>query len=120
MVSMQRLSAIALFAAMAGILMLFFLSQSFEPKPVKIREIGKTLVGWPVRVNAKIESSYRSGDTLLMQAFDGSGKIDAVMFNSSKEEKAMLCKGCFASLEGKVQLYKGELEIVVESVEEWN
>jgi len=118
MVSRERLSAIALLAAVAGMAMLFLAAKTFEPKPVKISEIDKALVGWPVSVNVQVESVYRAGETLLMQAFDGTGKIKAVMFKASRENQAMLCKNCFASLEGKVQLYKGELEIVVERVEE--
>jgi DNA/RNA endonuclease YhcR with UshA esterase domain len=120
MPSKERLSAIALLAAIAGIAILFLLAESFEPKPVKISEINNGLVGWPVRVNAKVESSHKTGNTLLMQVFDGGGRIKAVLFNASKEKQALLCKNCFAILEGKVQLYKGELEIVVESVEKWN
>ncbi len=120
MLSKERFSAIALLAAMAGIALLFFLAESFEPRPVKIKDIGNADIGWPVRVNTKVESSYKTGNTLLMQVFDGTGKIKAVAFNVSNETQAALCKNCFASLEGKVQIYKGELEIVVESVEEWS
>jgi len=120
MLSKERLSAIALLAATTGIALLFLLAESFEPKQVKIQDIGNADVGWPVRVNAKIESSYKTGNTLLMQVFDGTGRIKAVAFNVSDEKQAALCKSCFASLEGKIQLYKGELEIVVESVEEWS
>ena len=120
MPSKERLSAIALLAAITGIVLLFLLAESFEPRQAKIGEIGNADVGWPVKINAKIESSYKTGNTLLMQVFDGTGRIKAVAFNVSSETQAALCKNCFASLEGKVQLYKGELEIVVESVEQWN
>jgi len=119
MLQQQTISKIALLASMAGIATLFLLAENIEAKEVSIREIDEGMLDMHVLVKGQVMSSYQTNKTAIMELYDGTGKVKAVMFRPSKEQLVLLGKGSFASFEGKVQIYKEELEIVVERVEEW-
>jgi len=115
----ETISRIALLASVLGLAMLVVMADLFEPRPVKISEIDETLAGWPVKVNAKIHSYYEKDNVAFLQLYDGTGKIKAVLFRPSEEQRQAIGKNKFASFEGKIKIYREELEIVVEGIEEW-
>ncbi len=119
MLQQETISAIALCVSLTGIVMLFAFAESLEARQVQIGEIDEALLGWHVKINAKILSSYQLDSTVFLQLYDGTGKIKAVLFKPSKQQQELIGKNTFASFEGKVQLYKNELEIIVEQVKEW-
>lgn len=119
MISREGVSRIALCVSVCGIALLLLLAESLDSRHVKIKDIGMETVGWRVRVNARIDSFSQRDGIAFMQLYDGTGKIKAVMFKPGREEQALLGKNGFATFEGKVQLYKGELELVVLGVEQW-
>ena len=118
MISRENLALMALLAAVAGTALLFALGQGIEARQAKISEIGGEMEGMLVKVNVRIEKlSVRKG-IAFMELYDGTGKINAVLFNAEKIG-ALPGKGGFASIEGKVQKYNGNLELIVEKVKEW-
>jgi len=119
MVRQESLARIALCVSVLGITLLFLLAETVATKQVKIQDIGPETVGWRVRVNARVDSFSQKENIAFLELFDGTGKIKAVLFNPKREQLAFLGKNSFASFEGKIQLYKGELELVVQEVEQW-
>ena len=118
MICRENLALLALLAAVAGTALLFAFAQGIGARQAKISEIGEEMEGTLVKVNARIEQlSVRKG-IAFMELYDGTGKINAVLFNAEKMG-ALPGKGGFASIEGKVQKYNGDLELVVEKVEKW-
>ena len=84
---------------------------------MKIEEIGLGDEGLQAKVNARIEEFSQRQGIAFMQLYDGTGKIKAIAFEAEKFPE--LEKGMLAGFEGKIQIYKGELELVVEKVKEW-
>ncbi len=113
----ERIALIALLASIIGIALLFATSETIEPKELKILEIKAEDQGLYVKVKARIESFSQRQGIAFMQLYDGTGKIKAISFEAEKFPQ--LEKGMIAILEGKIQIYKGELELVVEKVSEW-
>ena len=118
MLQQERISQIALLVSIAGVALLLLSAELLEARQVKIGEIDETMIGLEVRVEARVLSKYEKDNIVFMQLYDGTGKIKAVVFNASEEQRALIGKG-FASFEGKVQLYREELELVVEEVRQW-
>ena len=119
MLRQENISRIAVLVSITGVSLLFLFAETLQPKEVKIQEIGQSLLEWNVKINAKVLSSHQRDSTAFLQLYDGTGKIKAVLFRPSEEEQPLIAKGSFASFEGRIQLYRDELELVVERVSEW-
>ena len=113
----EKIALIALLASIAGILFLLAMAQSIKPTEMKIQEVGFEEEGLLVKLNARIEEFSQRQGIAFMQLYDGTGKIKAIAFKAEKFPE--LGKGMLAGFEGKIQVYKGELELVVEKVNEW-
>ena len=113
----EKIALIALLASVTGILLLFAMAQSIEPKEMKIQEITIEEEGLQVKINARVEEFSQRQGIAFMQLYDGTGKIKAIAFEAEKFPE--LGKGILAGFEGKIQIYKGELELVLEKVNEW-
>ena len=113
----EKIALVALLASITGIALLFAMSEAIEPKEMKIQEITIEKEGLQAKVNARIEEFSQRQGIAFMSLYDGTGKIKAIAFEAEKFPE--LEKGMLASFEGKIQIYKGELELVVEKVKEW-
>lgn len=119
MLGEKHVSRIALCTAVFGVLGLLFFEQGIVVQNAKISSINDSMAGSPVKLNCLVESSFKKENTLFLRLYDGTGKIKAVLFSPKPEQAAVLQKGKFASVEGKVQLYEEELEVIIEKAEEW-
>lgn len=113
----EKIALIALLASISGILLLLAIAQTIEPKEMKIQEITIKEEGLQVKINARVEEFNQRQGIAFMQLYDGTGKIKAIAFKAEKFPE--LKKGMLADFEGKIQIYKEELELVVEKVNEW-
>ena len=113
----EKIALIALLASISGILLLLAIAQTIEPKEMKIQKITIEEEGLQVKVNARVKEFSQRQGIAFMQLYDGTGKIKAIAFKAEKFPE--LEKGMLAGFEGKIQIYKGELELVVEKVNEW-
>jgi len=118
MVSGQGMNRVSLGAAVLGVVLLLFASEAIEPKKVKIAEISEAMEGTPITVDARVVSRGERNGTIFLRLYDGTAGIKAVLFRPDERQREIIGKG-FASFEGKVQVYREELEIVVERVGEW-
>lgn len=112
------LNALAVASAFAGITVLLFYSYLDAPQNVSINEINESFSEKLVAINAKVDSAYVRGNAIFAQLFDGN-RIKAVAFYPNEEEKKLLKKNNFVSVEGKIRIEKGETELLIEEVKEW-
>lgn len=106
---------LALSLAVLGIIVLFIVSYSYEAHAVKISEISEEIKGEHVIVCGRIDSSYIAKNVLIFTINDGA-KIKGVVFNPGREEYSLIRKNSFVEIEGRVEIYKGELEIIAGKV----
>ena len=76
--------------------------------PVTVPMVGKI-----VSVSADVSSIDYKEDTVFLKLRDSSGEISAVYFGNPKYE---IISGDSVAVKGKVQLYKGDLEIIIQDL----
>ena len=119
MLQQYNIARIALISAIAGIAFLFALTTAFESAQANISELNEQMAGGSVLLKGRVDSAWSSKGTLFFQLNDGTGKMQAVIFNPSEEQKQVIAKNAFVAVTGKVQVYKNALEIIVAKVEAW-
>ncbi len=120
MLRQETIAQASLAVAMAGLLALWFLATMFEAKETKISEISEEMLEQKVKLNARVLSRKQNKETVFFELYDGTGTIKAVAFNASSPEMERLQKNSCAEFLGKVQTYKGELELVLQGAEQWH
>ena len=114
----KKLTVYSLVVALVGLTMLAFLVLTLQPKELKISEIDDRLSGTEVVVKGTI-TSFSSKDGNVFLTLDDGEKISVVMFSREAGKQSFvydLQEGDFISVEGEVQLYKNELEIVAAKI----
>jgi DNA/RNA endonuclease YhcR with UshA esterase domain len=106
---------ISITVAIIGIIALFFLVRYQEQNTVKISELKQ---GQIERITGMINSVYVSKDGhTFLKVTDSSGEISVVAFKSSNiDEVYDLEVGDQISVLGRVEEYKGELEIIAKEI----
>ena len=88
------------------------ISHSFiQPEKVDIGSVDKTWVGNSVSVNGTVSSVHSSNETVFLTLQDGSGSITVVDFDNGNYRK-----GSSVRVEGYVEIYQNELEIVADEI----
>lgn len=109
---------IAVLVSTIGLVMLFFVSSYARPPNVKIFEITYDDVGRYTVITGRIESKYVHKDGhIFFDLKDDTGKMKVVLFSSTaktleSETLACLENGKNVEVKGKVDEYKGSLEII--------
>ena len=116
MVTEKRIAQFSLALALIGLTALLLIAQTTATE-TKIKDIDKSMEGRTVRVNAKIASVTQKNRTTIMMLDDSTGKIEAVEFQQAGTPH--LEKNSFATLEGKIQDYKGKIQLVIEKAQKW-
>ena len=107
----KLLLKLSFFASSLGIFGLFLLSSSVSLEPFEIGSIGEDLVDGVLLVRGEIVSVSQRSSLTLFVVEDSSGRMDMVFFDSLDLEV-----GSFVEVVGKVGLYKGNLQVVVEDI----
>ncbi|MDR2623673.1 MAG: RNA-binding protein [Methanobrevibacter sp.] len=81
----EKIFKIALFTALVGILGMIIFTGGVESKEVKIKEIGKAMIGEKIAIKGVVESVKQSssGKSYFLSINDGTGKINVVIFESA-------------------------------------
>jgi DNA/RNA endonuclease YhcR with UshA esterase domain len=105
---------ISITVAIIGIVMLFLTVRLSQQNTIKIADIS---LGQVERVSGMINSLYTSkdGHTFIKLA-DTSGEITVVAFKSANIDVYGLNMGDQVSVLGRVEEYKGEMEIVASEI----
>lgn len=112
----STINCIALLCALTGIIALALFDFAFSPREISVKEINEKIIGEKVSLKGKIDWVVEKEKFVLFGLNDGN-KIKAIVFYPTKEERELIKKNNFLTITGKVQLYKNELEIIVEKVE---
>jgi DNA/RNA endonuclease YhcR with UshA esterase domain len=108
----RTLLIVALVWSLIGLFILLVLASFSQPAQLTINQLGDK-VGKVVIVNANVASVGYNKDTAFLMLNDSTGEISAVFFGNPKYE---IIEGDKVAIKGKVQLYKGEIEIVVQEL----
>ncbi|MFB6208851.1 MAG: exodeoxyribonuclease VII large subunit [Candidatus Nanohaloarchaea archaeon] len=84
-----------------------------EPEKVRVDEIKTSMVGDVVGVSGEVANYSYYGGNSFFQLKDGNSSIKAVQFDSEKR----LEEGKEVRVKGELAIYKGKMEIIVDSVE---
>jgi len=109
------LNRIALACGIAGALVLLYFSLVIGPVELGIKEIDSEMEGQRVTVQGRVDWRTETSGTLIFTLNDGA-KIKVVKFNSSEDEQRNVFGGSFVKVIGRVERYRGEIEIVAEQV----
>jgi aspartyl/asparaginyl-tRNA synthetase len=102
-----------------GIIGLFIVTNFSTTPQVRINSIDETKTGQIVSISGIVSSYYTSEGHVFMNVNDSTGTIKVVMFQKDAENNPWVYdirKDDKVTINGKIQLYKGELEIVASSV----
>lgn len=110
------LNRIALICGIIGTIIVFYYSLLVKPIPLSIGEINESIMEKRVEINGRVDWRYEKNSVLLFNLFDGN-RVKVVKFQPSAGEKFLVQKNSFLKVVGRVQEYKGELEIVAEEIE---
>tara|TARA_Y100000310_G_scaffold345396_1_gene464445 strand:- start:11434 stop:11787 length:354 start_codon:yes stop_codon:yes gene_type:complete len=114
----KHLAIIAISCATIGIVLLFILEQYIEPQKLSVRALEDNLIGNRVEVKGRVDWALERENFLLFTLNDGE-KIKAIKFNPTELEMELIRKRIPVVVVGKLQVYKNELEIVVEEIRKW-
>ena len=106
------LLVIALVWSLIGLFILMLIANYSEPPQLSVSQL-EDKVGKIVAVNAEVDSISYKQDTVFLTLKDSTGTIAGVFFGNPKYE---IIESDSVAVKGKVQLYKGDLEIVIQEL----
>jgi hypothetical protein len=98
-----------------GIIIIAYTVYNYEPSCVNISSLRETDVGKIYYLSGSIESVFVKNDTAFIQMSEQDKKINVVMFSDVLEKNPIvydISRGENVTMKGKVQMYKGALEII--------
>jgi len=108
----------SLACCVVGIFLLYTFSKNFTPRELRINEVTKEHLGETIAVSGRIAKVYRSKKGhIFLELEDMGEKLSVVVFSNlartlPKDVKFRLKEGNWLRVVGKVQEYKGRLEII--------
>lgn len=101
----MSLTKLAFLTAVLGISLLLFLSNSLEPRLVRISDINDNLLEQHVKIQGNITSFKTYGNLAVFSLEDEGGNIPIVAYNLKGNLTGRV------EIVGKVKEYKGKLEV---------
>lgn len=109
---MDSLQRLAFLLVLVGISTIYATSLLFSPDKVSVSQIGDGLLGESVRVSGTVRDLSNTEDAVFFDLEGEESEIRAVYFGSSLDVE----EGERYIFDGRVDIYRGELEIVVDRV----
>jgi DNA/RNA endonuclease YhcR with UshA esterase domain len=107
--------SLSLAISTVGILLLFFAASIAEPREVSIGELSSAHLGAKVKVAGEVVR-VRNHDEghVFLRVSDGKGEVAVPLFKKVAEgvDKSCLREGAKIELIGRVEEYRGELEVI--------
>jgi len=105
------LLGIALIVSLVGMFSLILLAEFSELERVNIIGL-ESRVGQRVVVSGEVVRATQKSENNFFEVWDGTGEITVVAFG----EMSKLKKGSEIEVQGKVAIYKGELEVIADKI----
>ena len=103
---------LAAICSMLGLLLLIYASERVEIKPVSISSLNPGMVDKNIKIEGTVTLSSLSKDVYFLTIKDDTASIKVVAFNPNIK----INKGQKVEVEGKLAVYKGELEIIAKTI----
>ncbi|MFZ3077718.1 MAG: OB-fold nucleic acid binding domain-containing protein [Candidatus Aenigmatarchaeota archaeon] len=109
---------LSLATSLIGIILLFAFAQTIESERIEIADVDKSFIGRNVELFASVESFYNSNGNYFLKVSDKTGNITAVLFKQTATNFDMgkLKKYQQIILSGKINEYKGILELIADKI----
>mgnify|MGYP006266501385 CR=1 FL=1 len=104
---------IAVIWSLIGLFALLLLANFAQPPELKISDLDSNVGKIVALNNVSVSSVSYKSDVVFMTLRDSSGEISAVFFGNPKYE---IIENDMVAVKGKVQLYKGNTEIVIQEL----
>lgn len=106
---------ISIITAVIGVILLFVITQVFKEETIKIEDLK---LGQIERISGMVTSVYVSRNMhVFLKVADNTGEVDVVIFeNNNIDEAYDLEVGEEVSVLGRVDEYKGKLEIIAKEI----
>ncbi|MCD6215839.1 MAG: OB-fold nucleic acid binding domain-containing protein [Candidatus Aenigmarchaeota archaeon] len=116
MITEHQLVKVAYIGTFAGIISLFVLVQQMAPDAYTINEIREDMQGRYVNIKCKIHDMFIHDGNIFLTLEDKTGTIKAVVFKNKAEKIGAykLDTNDSVQIKGKINIYKNELEIIVD------
>ncbi|MDI6807162.1 MAG: OB-fold nucleic acid binding domain-containing protein [Candidatus Aenigmarchaeota archaeon] len=117
--SEKFLLRISIVCSLAGLVLLFFISQTLELPPTAINLLTIDDIGKNIKICGEITSRFVSKTNhVFLQLKDDTGKIDVIIFNNTAEKlNAYELNQSKICVIGSVDEYENKLEIIVKKIE---
>lgn len=115
----KTIRKICLILVIIGIVGMFIATTFIAPEAVKISGIGENNTGQIVSVSGIVSSYYTSQGHVFFEINDSTGAMKVIMFQKEAEGNPLVYdigNGDKIAVNGKVQFYQNELEIVASVV----
>ena len=104
---------IAVIWSLVGLFILLLLANFTQPPQLSIAELENNIGKIVVLNDTSVSSVSYKSDAVFMTLEDSTGNISAVYFGNPKYE---IIKNDKVAVTGKVQLYKGNIEIIIQEL----
>lgn len=111
-----RARQVALLCSITGLAVILIASVLLSPLEVSIEEIDESMLSQRVATAGKV-SWVSAGEKALLFGIKDGTVMTAVIFSPSAEQISAVTQGNLIRIVGKVEKYKGKLEIVAETVQ---
>lgn len=108
----KRFARSCILVSVAGLALMYFSTQYFEPEKVSPADISRDDVGENFRVEGNVSGFYRTDSASFFKLNRRNSSIQVVDF-----ERKSFPEGATLTVEGRIDLYQGELELVSTRVE---
>ena len=108
----RTLLKISLACSVVGIFIVLIFADKLEPPLMDITNISNSLVDQDVKIRGTVSSSRMASSAIMLEVQDETGKIKVVVFDTDLN----VDKGQMVEILGKVQEYKGILELESEKI----
>jgi len=109
----KDLLKVSLIFSLIGILILFYLTYTIEPKSYNIDSLSRDNLDEVIKIKGVIESYSETPGLYLITLNDNTGKITIVVF---KDEKIELQEGINLEGIGQVVEYENKLEVIAKEI----
>lgn len=115
---MEPITRYSLVCVFIGLVGLYFISGSVEPKFVSLEKIDESYLNQIVKTSGAINKIYLSNSsTLFLDLEEGRESLEVVKFNV---DYTNLKKDDYVEVEGEVSLYQNKLEIIAREIKKVN
>jgi len=107
----STLLKIALIISLAGLALLYLVSDKLEPSESSVEKITQGNIGEVVKVSGRI-NSVRTTDVVTFLTIEKTGEIKVIVF----EQLDYLEEGMYIEVVGEIEEYEGEREVIGNAV----